>query len=267
MDFNKKTFNELVRKYLELNSSFFPFTFGFNPNLQARLIECHHANTETFVSISQIFRLKHISDLFLLSRAMFESVINMGVLLSTKVPNGVDRFECFKYVEAYKTMVHLKEVEIIPGFVEKIYKPDDVKKITEGRDAFVSKYGAVSNWSGMNMIQRVNLVDSYFPPTWSNSKFAEYLYCQIYRKGSSAAHKTSISFDRTILIKTSTKGKNKKWTRQPIQKALIFAGFHSIINYLLSLRFFGRIVEGREDEVEAYYQNEINRIIGFDEQE
>ena len=75
---------------------------------------------------------------------MFESVVNMGVLVTGKIKDGAKRFLGFQYVEAYKILNHLKQVE--PEFASKVYDPKEVKMIIAGRKVFVSEYGNVGDW-------------------------------------------------------------------------------------------------------------------------
>jgi len=87
-----------------------------------------------------------------------------------KINGGVQRFLDFQYLEAYKILDHVRQVE--PDFVNKVYKPDEVKVIKEGRNAFVSKYGNISNWCGLGLIERVILIDKTFPQTCSSKVFS-----------------------------------------------------------------------------------------------
>jgi len=217
----------------------------------------HQSNTDTMFSLRRVVALKNVNDVYCLSRSMFESIVNMGVLLTDEVAGGAQRFLRFQYVEAYRIFEHLKRVD--PDFAGKIYDPEDAKVIVAERNAFVSEYGNVSYWCGLNLIERVRLVDENFPPTCSTAKFFEYLYCQVYRKGSGAIHRTSAGLGRSTVWTKSMVNDLIFIEPKPNMNHLVFASIHSLIVYLASIRFIGRILEG--GEAESYYQKETARLI------
>lgn len=255
--FNEREFYRLSRKYLDFSKSLHPIKIMNNPALHGTLIELHHANTETMISICHIFRLTHINDVLSLSRAMFESIVNMGLLLSNKIPNGVERFDGYKFYDSYKLMSHLRDEEIYPGFVDLTYGPEKILELTEGKDRFVKKYGPSDSWCGMNMLQRVRLLDKYYSPTGSMNRFIEFLYCYIYRIGSSSIHGSASSFYLTRELVRKSDRENHVVSIQPIIHTLLFAGFHALYNYLLSIRFWGSMIEDKKEAIESYYQNEL----------
>ena len=112
-------------------------------------------------SLRQIVALKNVNDVYCLSRSMFESVVNMGMLVAGKIKVGTARFLDFQYLEAYKILHHSRQVE--PDFVNKVYKPYEGKVTTEGRNSFISKYENISNWCDLNLIERIKLIDKTFP--------------------------------------------------------------------------------------------------------
>jgi hypothetical protein len=257
MELNIQTYQELAQGYLKYQFALYPMKFNATPELQIAIMQLHQSNTDTMFSLKQVVSLKNVNDVYCLSRSMFESIVNMGVLVTGKIKDGAKRFLGFQYVEAYRILDHLKQIE--PEFAGKIYGPEDVKVITEGRDAYVSKYGNVSSWCSLNLIERVRLIDESFPPTCSTKKFFEYLYCQIYRKGSSATHRTSTGLGRSTVWTKSMVGNLNFIEPKPNMNHLVFATIHSLIVYLASIRFIGQILEG--NETESYYQNETARII------
>ena len=174
MELNIQAYQELAEKYLKYQFTLYPMKFNAPLELQIVIMQLHQANTDTMFSIKQIVSLKNVNDVYCLSRSMFESVVNMGVLVTGKINDGAERFLGFQYLEAYRILDHLRQVE--PDFVNKVYQPDEVKVITNGRNAFVSKYGNNSNWCGLNLIERIKLIDKNFPQTCSNKRFFEYLY-------------------------------------------------------------------------------------------
>lgn len=259
MELNIQTYQELAERHLTYQFALYPMKFDAELELQIAIMQSHQSNTDTMFSLRRIVALKNVNDVYCLSRSMFESVVNMGVLVTGKIKDGAQRFLDFQYLEAYKILHHLRQVE--PDFVNKVYKPDEVKVITEGRNSFVSKYGNIGTWCDLNLIERIKLIDKNFPPTCSNNKFFEYLYCQIYRKGSGATHRTSTGLGRsTVWTKTMVASLNFI-EPTPNMNHLVFASIHSLIVYLASIRFIGQIIGNKKEETESYYHEETARII------
>ena len=259
MELNIQTYQELAERYLKYQFALYPMRFDAKPELQIAIMQLHQSNTDTIFSIRQIVALKNVTDVYCLSRSMFESVVNIGVLVTGKIKDAAQRFLDFQYLEAYKILHHLRQIE--PDFVNKVYKPDKVKIITKKRNSFVSKYGNIDNWCDLNLIERIKLIDKNFPPTCSNNKFFEYLYCQVYRKGSGATHRTSTGLGRST-VWTKTMVDNLSFIEPtPNMDHLVFASIHSLIVYLASIRFIGQIIVGKKEETESFYQTETACII------
>jgi len=257
--YNIKWYQELAGKYLTYNSTLYPMTINADIKLQKVMFELHQSNTDTMNSIKQLVSLKKVNDIYCLSRSMFESVVNMGALVSGKIYGGAERFEDFQYVEDYKTYNKLRTV--FPTFTDMVYKQDIVKKITEQNDKFLKKYKKDNNWCGLNMCERTKLIDGSFPPTCSNSKFFEWLYYFFYKLSSSATHRSSTTLKRSIAwLKSddSNKNSNSVYPTSNVPN-LVLAGFHSLIFYLASIRFISYILN--RTEIESYYQKETTRII------
>ena len=87
-------------------------------------MQSHQSNTDTMFSLREIVALKNVNDVYCISRSMFESVVNMGVLVTGKIKDGAQRFLYFQYLETYKILRHLRQVEpdFVNGFVELISK-------------------------------------------------------------------------------------------------------------------------------------------------
>lgn len=259
MELNIQTFQKLAERYLKYQFSLYPMKFDAEPQLQLAIIQCHQSNTDTFFSLRKIAELKNVNDVYCLSRSMFESVINMGVLVTGLVKDAAQRFINFQYLEAYKIFNHLKQIE--PDFVGKVYSNEEIKIITERRNEFVSEFGNADSWCRLNLLDRIKLIDKALPSTCSNNKFFEYLYCQVYRKGSGAIHRTSTGLGRSTIWKENTFVNMNLLMPAPNMNHLIFATIHSLIVYLASIRFIGRILEKKSAEAEAFYHKETARII------
>ncbi|MDD2353482.1 MAG: DUF5677 domain-containing protein [Atribacterota bacterium] len=259
MKYNLDTFLKLSDKYLKYSFMLYPISLkDVNLKLQHSMMQSHQSNTDTIFSIRKIIEIKKVNDVFCLSRSLFESIVNMGIIMSGKIENAEDRFYEYQYVEAYRTFQHLKRIE--PDFVNKVYKHDTVNIITKGRNNFVLKYGNLNNWCGLNMIERVNLIDKVFPPTCSFDKIYEYLYCQVYRKGSNAIHRTFTGLGRANIIRIiELNGSNYISPMADIGN-LELSCIHSLAVYLSSIRFLGYLLVGKKNSIETYYQEEIARI-------
>ena len=58
---------KLIEKYLNYSKSLQPITINRNPNLLGLLIELHHVNTQTMLSIIHVFGMAHTNDILTLS--------------------------------------------------------------------------------------------------------------------------------------------------------------------------------------------------------
>lgn len=261
--FDENKFYKLSKKYLDFNKSLHPITVINDPKLFGLLIEFHHVNTQTMLSIINIFGMAHTNDILSLSRTMFESVVNMGLLLSNTIPNGVDRFMDYKFCEEYKLMIHLKDANISPEFIDTVYGPETISILTENKDKYFAKFGSYGNWCGMNMLARVRILDNYYPISGKMKHFMEFLYCYVYRLGSSSTHRTSSSFCLTRELVRNESKDNHIVSIQPMKFTLLLFTLHSLYIYLLSIRFMGTKIEGKRDEIEEYYQNELKEFSLF----
>ena len=98
MELNIPTFYKLAKRYLKYQFALYPMKFNVEPELQIAIM------------LRQIVELKNVNDVYCLSRSMFESVVNMGVLVTGKIEDGAQRFLDFQYVEAYKILDHLRQI-------------------------------------------------------------------------------------------------------------------------------------------------------------
>lgn len=259
MELDIETYQKSAKRYLKYQFALYPIKSESKPELQIAIMQSHKSNTDTMFSLRQIVTLKNVNDVYCLSRSMFESVVNMGVLLTDKIEGGSQRYLDFQYLEAYKILQHLRQV--VPDFTNKVYKPNDVKIITEGRNSFVLKYGNIRNWCNLNMIERIKLIDKNFSPTCSKI-FFEYLYCQVYMKGSGATHRTSVGLGRSTIWEKTRVANLNFMEPKPNTNYLVFASIHSLIVYLASIRFIGQLIRNKKIEIESFYQKETTRIIG-----
>lgn len=218
----------------------------------------HDRNFSTFLSIKYCVEHERVADIYTLSRAMFESVMNMGLLSKVIIQDDIDRYENHQFVDVYKTYNHLKKLKL-----EKVsgLKTDDVAEVEMKRNNYIKKYSNSSdNWSGKSLEARVKMVDENYPITCNENHFYEYLYCQVYRKGSRLTHSSfgglSTSVDIEILKLSKTILAQRFVANEP---HLIFSCFHSLIVFLTSIRFFGYLLSNTKTE--DYYQKITRYII------
>lgn len=217
----------------------------------------HDRNFSTFLTIRYLVEHQRVTDIYVLSRSMFESAISMGLLAKSLVASDISRYQEFQYLEIYKTYAHLKRLglENLSGL-----SASDVKEVSDRRSEYVKKWGrSESSWTGRSLEENVKTVDRVYPPTCDNSSFYEYLYCQVYRKGSQSTHSSFAGLSKGVKVETiATPGVvAKRFTVN--EEHLIFSCFHSLLVFLSSVRFLGTSV-GNTD-CETYFQKMAKYII------
>lgn len=111
MELDIQAYEQLAEKYLRYQFALYPMSFNAELDVQMATMQSHQANTDTMFSLRRIVALKNVNDVYCLSRSMFESVVNIGVLVTRKIKDGAKRFLGFQYVEAYRILDHLKQIE------------------------------------------------------------------------------------------------------------------------------------------------------------
>jgi hypothetical protein len=250
--FDENKFYERLKRYLDFNKTLYPITVTHDPDLYGLLIQLHQANTQTMLSINNIFKMDHTLDIFALARTMYESVINMGLLSSNLIPDGVERFKNYQDCETHRLISHLRDI----SYADITFTPDFQKEIKINRDKFIERYGSSDNWCGMNLLKRVQLLDKYYASSGATEHFLEFYYCWVYRVGSSGAHKSARSFSLTTKLIRQPSEKGSDVTIQQQNLLLLFFGLNSLSVYLLSIRFLGNMMENKKKEIEEFYQNE-----------
>ena len=128
------------------------------------------------------------------------------------------------------------------------------------RDEYIRKWGpSKSTWTGKSLEQNVKLIDNAYAPTCNERHFYEYLYCQVYRKGSQSTHSSFGGLAKAIDTYTVTIGNVPLMKFQANEAHLIFSCFHSLLVFLSSVRFLGHVVGKKE--MEDYFQKIANYII------
>lgn len=216
-------------------------------------------NYNSFLSIVDLFKEERVADIYTLNRAMFESVINMAVLTTRKIPDDVNRYKDFPFLELYKIYKHMKEIglEHLSGITE-----EESESLEKLKSKYFGKWGNSLSWSGKNLLEMTKLVDLFYPKTWGISTFYEYLYCQVYRKGSQATHSNYIGVTRGKKIIHSAYEDREATKIINDDEHLLFASFHGLFVFLSSIRFFG--YEFNLPHFEDYFQDMTTYLISND---
>ena len=220
----------------------------------------HDRNFSTFLTIRYLVEHQRVADIYTLSRSMFESIISMGLLTKNLVADDIARYQEFQYLEIHKTYEHLKKlgVENLGGL-----SASDAQVVSDKRSAYVKKWGKKeSSWTGRSLEDNVKTVDGAYPPTCNESHFYEYLYCQVYRKGSQSTHSSFAGLSKGVTVETITMPGMVARRFTVNEGHLIFSCFHSLLVFLSSVRFLG-IAIGKT-ECEAYFQKTANHVVSED---
>ena len=181
----------------------------------------------------------------------------MGLLTKSLVADDISRYLEFQDLEIHKTYTHLKKLGL-----ENLssLSASDAQEVSDRRSDYVKKWGRnASSWTGRNLEENVKMVDEAYPSTCNESRFYEYLYCQVYRKGSQSAHSSFAGLSKGVNIETITMPGvvTKRFTVN--EGHLIFSCFHSLLVFLSSVRFLGMIL--RKAECETYFQKMAKFIV------
>lgn len=189
---------------------------------------------------------------------MFESIITMGLLSKHLIVNGIERYQDFEYIEIYKTHNNLKKLglEHLSGVPS-----SDIEFLCKKREEYIKKWGKnTSSWSGNSLEQNVKLVDENYAPACNENHFYEYLYCQVYRKGSQSAHSSFAGLSKGVNIERfSIPGLITAQRFKANESHLIFSCFHSLLIFLSSVRFLGYLLD--KGETENYFHKMAKHVI------
>lgn len=217
----------------------------------------HDRNFSTFLTIRYLVEHQRVADIYTLSRSMFESIISMGLLAKNLVADDIARYKEFQYLEIYKKYAHLKKLDLehLSGL-----SASDAQVISDKRADYVKKWGKKeSSWTGRSLEDSVKIIDGAYPPTCNESRFYEYLYCQVYRKGSQSTHSSFAGLSSGVNVESTTMPGVVSKRFMVNEGNLIFSCFHSLLVFLSSVRFLG-IATGKT-ECETYFQKMANYVI------
>ena len=251
--------NKWVDKSLQRNRNEFPFRLTEDAERQCLILSIHTQNSETLESAALLAQYSKAGDVARLSRAVFESVLNMGLLLSMPSAEATDRYVKYSSIETMKAFRHMLAIE--SDVANAIYKPEQLTEHESNEIEYVSKYGKPkTNWAGMNTIDICKKLDKIYPPVIKTDHFFEFIYCQAYRYGSSAVHGSHLGINRNLKVTASTIiNGNTVYQSEPREESLIFNYFHCLISYLLSLRVLGKTFNRLS--LEQYFQESVGQLI------
>jgi hypothetical protein len=249
-----------VIKTLNTNNSLFPIRFGKDADKQGMIILNHFQNTETMESLIILAKNGKSGDIGTLVRSIFESVLNMGSLLYLPSEEGANRYRKFISVESLKVYTHMSTIE--KDVAEKIYKPSEIKKHERDAKEYEAKHGKPKlTWSGLNAADVCKLLDEKMPPVIKTNHFFEFLYCQAYRYGSAAIHRSQMGLLRNIRIDSKGLFDGKSvHSMKAREEGLIFNYFHGLVSFIASMRLLGEAF--KIVALEDYFQKRIGFLIG-----
>jgi len=256
--FSKANFLRLSKEVLNFQlKNIYPLQVRDDPERTNIVFLNHDRNFSTFLTIQYLFEHGRIADIYTLSRSMFESIISMGLLSKKVIKNDLSRYKDYQFTEIYKTYSHLQKLglEATSGLANK-----DVDYVRNKKEEYIRKFGRnLATWTGKSLEENVKSVDRHYSSSCNENRFYEYLYCQVYRKGSQSAHGSFAGLSKGVDIeKIKLSGNLLAQRFKPNEPHLIFSCFHSIIVFVSSVRFLGTLLNNKE--IESYF-HKITRYI------
>jgi len=255
--FTKLNFIKISQEALDFLKAFGPVGVTKDP-LRVNLVFLnHHRNFSTFLTIRYLVERERVADIYSLSRSMFESVISMGLLSKHLIQEDIERYQDFQYIEVYKTYTHLKQLGLEQLSGNSSYEVDF---LCSKRNEYLRKWGrSTSTWTGKSLEHNVKLVDKAYAPTCDEKHFYEYLYCQVYRKGSQATHSSFGGLAKGVDTEKVIIHGAPLLKFKANEAHLIFSCFHSLLVFLSSARFLGYLADKKETE--DYFQKIASYVI------
>ncbi len=218
----------------------------------------HDRNFSTFLTIRYLVEHERVADIYTLARSMFDSIVSMGLLAKSVIADDLDRYKRYQYVEEYKTLAHLERLGLAE--LSGLAAPE-AETVRNERNGYVGRYGpALSTWTGKTLEQNVRLLDKERPPTCNEQHFYEYLYCQVYRRGSPSTHASFSGLSKAVKAEIVSVPGSFAGKRYKANEAhLVFSCFHSLLVFLSSVRFMGWVTE--KPKTEAYFHEVARRFI------
>jgi hypothetical protein len=260
--YTKSNFMKISQEVLKFQlKTLYPITIKNNKKRGNILFLHHDRNFSSFLTIRDLVEHERAADIFVISRSMFESIITMAIISLKLIKDDLERYEKFQYVEIYKTYNHLKNLglEYLSGV-----PTSEFQNIKLKRDNYISKYGnQLSSWTGKSLLDNVKLLDKNIEPSCNEKHFYEYLYCQVYRKGSQTVHSSFAGIKKGIVEEqVIIPGFPPMMRLKSDENHLIFSYIHCLITFLSSIRFMGHFLNN--STTEKYYHKMTGYIISKD---
>ena len=246
--FTKSNFMTISEEALDFQlKALYPVKVEKDPTCVNLVFLNHDRNFSTFLTIRYLVVHERVTDVYALSRSMFESVVTMGLLTKRLIPNDLERYQDFQYIDVHRTYNHLRKL----GLEDLSRVPSsNAELLTKERQEYIQKYGRnVQSWSGKSVEQNVKLIDGNYAPTCNEKHFYEYLYCQVYRRGSESAHSSFAGLAQGVRTEAlSIPGLITAQRFKANESHLIFSCFHSVLIFQSSVRFLGYLLDKKETE-------------------
>jgi len=246
----------LIQEVLEFEiKELYPISCKKDSHRKNLIVLHHDHNSSSFVTIKQLLLRPCVTDIYTISRRMYESVITMGLLAKSLIEDDIERYIDFRFIEASKFYNHLKQLGL-----EKLSGIKDVSSLNKYKKDYCKKFGSPGQtWTGLTVVDNAQLVDKHYPITCNETRFYEYLYCQIYRNSSQITHSSFGGIYDTVEREEFCNLSNEIIVRYKDKEShLINTGFYSIIIFLSSVRFMGYILD--TSITEEYFQEKCNWI-------
>lgn len=259
-----ESLNRQLQGVLREESKIYPLEFTGDSEKQRLIALNHYLNRDSMDSVRILADKQRALDVGIIGRSIFESVLNMGLIWHLPVDEGVTRYELFMSVESRRVYEHMADIE--KDTADKIYKPEDITRWRSESAEYERAYGrAKSSWSGKDAVAICRILDRDYPPVVRSEHFFEFMYCQSYRYGSSAMHRSPQGVSRHLeVVSAPHRSGATAHSAQIRQEGLVFNYFHSLLAFLGSIRVIGRAFD--IPSLEDYFQRKVGFLIaGYSE--
>lgn len=210
----------------------------------------------------------YAEEIFVISRAMFERVINMGVL-SKRLYEGstasedLEIYEGFNVLEIESIYKHLTDLgyTLFDNVVDKNkfenIQNDNIQNFYKKFPLF-NKKNKSNGWTKQSLIERVKKIDKEGGNISGVDNYFELLYIAFYRMACKVSHPSNLgfmSFYEKVVSETDG-GKTLETQVIPRKEKIIEGGRYAIIMYLNSLYFLGSVLEDKQ--IIDFYKEKIS---------
>jgi hypothetical protein len=257
--FTKSNFLKKSQEALDFQlSSLYPMQVESDHDRVNLIFLNHDRNFSTFLTIQYLVKHGRVADVYTLSRSMFESAVTMGLLAKSTIPNDLDRYKRYQFVEIQKTYSHLERLGLahLSGV-----SAADASLLKERKEEYIKEYGNKGEtWTGKSVEQNTRLIDTNYPATCNEEHFYEYLYCQVYRRGSPSTHSSFAGLSKGVDVeKMKLPGLSSAHRLKGNEPQLIFSCYHSLLVFLSSVRFMGHVLH--KEDTEKYFHEIAKHVI------